>query len=304
MDELDYLLKNAIKDEVIPSEEEINSNFVKFKADLANTDNKKYYLRRFNYLNFKKAVVISMCCLMCLTTILYCSSSTVRAATLSAIDNIKSIFVVEYSGDDLKIVKKPSNMVKVASSICTTTFKSDAELEKLLGYKVIHPYILNKNYVLKYRAIAVGIRKEIPYDLSINIQQQMLLAIDNQDEFEKLSEYSPYRSTTSIYDKDDVCIYISTSPYSTFAISPKKEEIKIGDVKGYWCKIEFPEYSLIRINDIGQNDFSSKPTIKEKYILEWTNNDIFYSLSTLQDSTISKEEAIKIAEEFQATQPK
>ena len=255
-------------------------------------------------MNFKKTVVISMCCLMCLTTILFSSSSTVRAAAMSAIDGIKSIFVVEYSGDDLKIVKKPANMVKVGSSICTTTYKSDAELEELLGYKVIHPQVLNKNYILKYRAVSVGIREEIPYDLGINIQQQMLLAIDNQEEFEKLSEYSPYRSTTSIYDKNDVCIYISTSPFSTFAISPKKEEIKIGNVIGYWCNIEYPEYPLIRINDIGQSDLSSKPTIKEKYILEWKSDDIFYSLSTLEDSVISKDEAIKLAEEFQAAQPK
>lgn len=305
MDELDYLLKDAIKDEVIPSEEEINSNFEKFKANLVNTDNKKYYLRRFNYMNFKKTVVISMCCLMCLTTILFSSSSSVRAAALNAIDNIKSIFVVEYSGDDLMVVQKPTNEVKFSPSVGTTTFKSDAELEELLGYKVIHPQVLNKNYKLRNRSVAVGLRKEIPYDLSIKMQQQILKAVDNQDEFSKLSEYSPFRFASSFYDKENISIYICTSPsFGTCGNYPEKEEIKIGDIKGYWCKYKYPDYAHIEVDGMGQSDFSTKPTIKERYILEWINNDIFYSLSTLKDSTISKEEAIKIAKEFQAAQPK
>lgn len=311
MDELDYLLKNAIKDEFIPSEEDINSNFVKFKADLVNTDNKKYYLGRLNYMNFKKTVVISMCCLMCLTTILLSSSSTVRAAAMGAIDSIKSIFVVEGWGNDIKIVRKPVTEIKSPVSVFSITSLNDSEIEKLIGYKVLFPENLSDNFKLANRCITLSLKTDISYNSAPEVKSQMEKAIYNQKEFKNLSVYSPYRAISSYYKCNEpkgFNLIINCWPIPTGVENySDKEEVKVGNSKGYWLNINYPEYPQSNVNGNLQSDLTTPPTIKNDcYMLSWSKNKLYYSIYIFEKSNplrISKEEAIKIAEEFQAAQP-
>ena len=302
MDDLDILLKNVLSDEVKYSEQDIDKNFFKLKNQLI-SQNSKNRFNTFSYINIKKFSVILVCCLICTTAILISSSSTVRAAALDAIDSIKYIFVAEYSGEDVKVVQKPTSEVKFVPSVWTTTFKSDVEVGELVGYKIVFPKTLDKVFILDNRALGVTLDKELPYDFIPKLQQQMIQACNNEEEFTKLSKYSPYRSFSGNYKKDDLTIFINSSPIlGDFSSNSENEEVKIGDIKGFWCKYKYPNYPVIDKDGIGQSDFSVKPNIKYDYNLNWVNNNIQYSLSATLEGSLSKEEAIKIATEFQAAQ--
>ncbi len=310
MNEMDSLLKNILKDDVIPSEQDIEMNFCKLKMNLDNNKNTKYYFKRISYVSFKKAAIVSMCCLICITTILLGSSSTVRAAALTAIDSIKSIFVVEGKGNDIKIVQKPVNEVKELVTVRVPLSLSDMETEKLIGHKVIFPDKLAEDFELTERLLVAGVRKPVPYESISQIRSQLILATMHQEDFDKLSDYSPYRSVGAIYkytrpDSNfgkELCI--SFYGFSSGWInSPDSEEVKIGTTKGFWVKIKYPEYSwsfeTLRV------DMENPPVINDDlYMLGWGENDVYYSLSSIKDlNLLTKEESIEIATEFQAAQP-
>jgi hypothetical protein len=301
MEKLDILLKNALKESVDPSEQDIEKNFLKFKMNLVNCNDKKIYFERFSYINFKKVVAISICCLLCAATILIGYSGTVRATTLGALDSIKSIFVVEGTGKDLKIVNKPTSEDFFTISEGHNTLKSDAELGKILGYKIKYPIKTAGGFELQCRTLHVVLEKKISYDVMPAIRKQLTKAIENQEEFSKLADYSPFRTVSGRYKKGDTNIYIYASPEQTSTPFDcyEKEEIEIGGIKGFWCKDIYPEYPYKE----GSSDMSVKPVIKDTFSLYWENNGVQYLLSSLIGNDLSKAEAIKIAKEFQAAQP-
>lgn len=306
MEEFDVLLKDVLEENVHPSEQDIEKNFLELKMNLVDSENRKNYFERFRYMNFKKTATVSICSLLCATAILIGSSSTVRAATLSALDSIKSIFVVEGTGKDAKIVQKSTSEDLFITSNGQNTLKSDAELGKILGYKIKYPNKLAGGFELQCRALHVVLGKKLSYDSIPQIMPPFGKAVENQEEFSKLADYLPFRTVSGSYKKGDTNIIIFAEPerqinaaYDSPEKEEEKEEIEIGDIKGFWCEFKYPEYPY----KDGKSDMSVKPVLKDTSSLYWINNGIRYSLSTLIGDDFTKEEAIRLATEFQAAQP-
>lgn len=300
MDELDNLVRNALVDEVYYSEQDIDKNFLIFKNTLFDNKSKRYSFQKLSYISFKKIALVSIFSLLCIVTISLCSSNTVRAAALTAIDGIKSIFVVEGTDNDIKIVQKPASEALFIHTEGYQVDITDTELEKLLNYKVIFPETLSGGFEFKNRALLVVLGKAIPYAFIPQISKQMNKAIENQEEFTKLADYSPSRNLVGNYRKGNETISIFTSPVKldTQSDYSKIEKVKIGDIDALWCTSKFPVYPYKK----GESDMSVKPTIEDSYSLNWVNNDIQYSLPLTSHCSLSKEEAIKVATEIQAAQ--
>lgn len=302
MEEFDVLLKDVLEENVHPSEQDIEKNFLELKMNLVDSESRKNYFERFRYINFKKTATVSICSLLCATAILIGSSSKVRAATLSALDSIKSIFVVEGTGKDAKIVQKSTSEDIFITSNGQNTLKSDAELGKILGYKIKYPNKLAGGFELQCRALHVVLGKKLSYDSIPQIMPPFGKAVEKQEEFSKLADYSPFRTVSGSYKKGDTHISIFAEPEEQLSAaynSPEKEEVEIGEIKGFWYEFIYPEYPYKN----GTSDMSVKPVLKDTFSLYWVNNGIRYSLSPLVGDKLSKEEAIKIASDFQAAQP-
>ena len=305
MEELNGMIKKALEENINPSGQDIERNFLKFKINLAHSNNGEKGFKSFGYVNFKKAAVFSICGILCAATILTGSSGTVRAAAMSALDGIKSIFVVEGAGKDVKIVQKPAGEKLFTISEGYNTPKSDEELGKIIGYKIAYPETLAEGFELKCRTLHVELAKKLSYEDIPQIREQLGKAVSSQEEFSKLAEYSPFRLVSGSYAKGNTNIYIYALPerFSSPFDSSEKEEVEIGGIKGFWCKTVYPDYYHVQNDGSMEEDMSVEPIIKDTFLLYWVNNGIFYSLSSLIGDDLPKEEAVKIAAEFQAAQP-
>ncbi len=298
MEELDVILRNTLKENVNTSHEDIKKNYIKFKKIL-NSKKKRAYMSALGYANLGRAA-IGVCSIICAITILISSSSTVRASALNALNSIKTIFVVEGTGNDIKVVEKSSNENYFRISEGYNTSKSDAELGKIIGYEVQYPKTL-AGFDLECRALHASLWKKLAYDSIPGIRQQLNKAINNQEAFSKLDGYSPFRFVSGSYKKGDKSIYIYAFPeqFSTPPDCKKTEEINIGDVKGFWCETIYADYP----QKGGEENMSVKPDIEDTFLLYWVNNNIYYTLSSLVGDDLSKEDAVSLASKFQAAQP-
>ena len=300
MEELDVLLKDILEEDVNTSDRDINNNFLKLKKILVKSNKKRDFWFSFSCIDFKRVVAIAVCSILCAITILISSSSTVRASALNALNGIKTIFVVEGSGNDVKIVQKPADEDYFTISEGYNTAKSDAELGEIIGYKVMYPETL-AGFDLECRALHAALWKKLSYDSIPKIRQQLNKAIVNQQEFSKLAGYSPFRFVSGSYKKGNKSIYIYAFPeqFSTPPDCKKAEEIIIGDIKGFWCETIYADYP----EKAGEANMSVKPDIEDTSLLYWVNNNVYYTLTSLAGDDFSKEDAVRLASKFQAAQP-
>ncbi len=305
MNKFDLLIKNSINDQVCPDNIDVDKNFSDFEAKFLGSNCKKIKPYRFNYMNFKRTAVISMCSLLCLGTILISSSSTIRAVALNALDSVKMIFVQDE--DSGEIVQKPANEVVIRNyNVGEGTTLDDTEISKKVGYKISYPKQVG-DATFGYKMLAVNF-KNVPYDLDPRIHQLMYKAVENDDALSKLSEYMPLRNTLGSYVKDNTNVVIATTLAKNLKYHFDKdtivEDVTIGNIKGMWVKGTTPLYPLKDdIHNSTSSDMTSKPTLEKFWCLIWEVNGINYQFYThVTEEPLSKEKSIEFAKDFMATQ--
>ncbi len=305
MNEFDLLVKNSINEQVCPDNIDVDKSYSDLEAKLLSGNLKKVKPLRFNYMNIKKTVAISMCSLLCVFTILISTSSTIRAIALNALDNVKMIFLQD--DDTGEIIQKPANEVVFDNyNVGSGTTLDDTEISKKVGYKISYPKQVG-DATFGYKSIGVNY-KNVPYDLDTRIKQLMLKAVKNDDALSKLSEYTPLRNTFGSYVKENTNVVIATTLARNvkyhFDKNTTIEDVTIGDIKGMWVKGTTPLYP--RINDIHNStssDLTSKPTLEKFWCLIWEANGINYQFYThVTEEPLSKEKSIEFAKDFMATQ--
>lgn len=228
-----------------------------------------------------------------------------RAAALDVINNVKMLFVTERAGDEIKIVQKPSSEVTLQPAVYKQVYISDVEISKLIGNKIKFPELIANSFELQERILFLGLSKEISYADKNLFASKMEAAIENQKEFEELSSYNPYRGTSGLYkytrpdNKFGVYFQISLWPKQSNLEAYSKDQVKIGDIKGYWINVKYPEYPWM---PAGHDNLTNRPTIKEDfYRLVWLQDDLTFAVQILNETNvnnISKDAAIEIAREF------
>ncbi len=314
MSELDNLIKSSLQTGIDINEADCENSYIRLKNNIRLTKVKRYPSIGLYAVNLRKAAVITICSLICVAAILVGSSNDVKAMALDAFNTVKMLFVTEKTETGIEIVQKPSSNVMFQPGVFKVTYKTEAEIEKLIGYPVIFPNLLDDSFELQDRHLLIGLEKEIPYDDKTVFMRRMETAIENQDEFNELSPYRPFRGVSCLYKytkadhKYGVTFQISSWPISdTPDYSPNSniEEVKIGDVKGYWINVKYPEYPFTLP---GEDPMTFEPTIKDDFNrLSWLQNGRTYSLHIIRTTNvelITKDDAIRLAEEFINAQPK
>ncbi|MCX8129516.1 MAG: hypothetical protein N3I35_05370 [Clostridia bacterium] len=230
-------------------------------------------------------------------------SPTVRAIALDTIDAIKTIFVVEGTGDDYKVVEKDASESEMVSSVSSTTSLSDEALSKLLGYKVSFPQKLYGEFALKDKALTLSLGKEMDYITAQSLQASMLKAINDSSEFEKLKDYDPRLSVFATYVSDTGnTIFTSIDKLTdTHTSSNNGSSVKIGEYTGIWQEFAFPDYPTKVVDGIKTADLTQKPKgVIKLHAISWNTIDLHYSINSYayQKYELTKENAIKIAESF------
>lgn len=305
MSELDSLIKKSLSENISITTQEVEDSYLNFEERLKSKKDILYPFLILKILDYNKIVLASAACLLCLSLLLVGTSGHVRAAALDVINNVKMLFVTERAGNEIKIVQKPSSEVNLQPAVYKQVYISDVEISKLIGYKIKFPELIANSFELQERILFLGLNKEISYDDKNLFLNKMEAAIDNQKEFKELSSYNPYRGTSGLYKytrpdhKFGVYFQISLWPKQSNLEAYSKEQVKIGDIKGYWLNVKYPEYPWM---PAGNDNLTNRPTIKEDfYRLVWLQDDITFAVQILNETNlknINKDTAIEIAKEF------
>lgn len=306
MSELDSLIKKSLSENISITTQEVEGSYLKFEERIKSKKDNLYPFLVLKLLDYKKIVLASAACLLCLSLLLVGTSGHVRAAALDVINNVKMLFVTERIGDEIKIVQKPSSEVNLQPAVFKRVYINDVEISKLIGYKIKFPELIANSFELQERILFLGLSKEISYADKNLFARKMEAAIENQKEFEELSSYNPYRGTSGLYkytrpdNKFGVYFQISLWPKQQSNLEAySKDQVKIGDIKGYWINVKYPEYPWM---PAGHDNLTNRPTIKEDfYRLVWLQDDLTFAVQILNEANvnnISKDTAIEIAREF------
>lgn len=254
----------------------------------------------------KRLAAVSLCCILTIVGMSFAFPEEVKAAAVKAVDTLKTIFVLDKSGDEYKIVEKNAEDYEITYNYCTTSYLSDEELTYKMGFKVNFPLKLNYGFTYADKAEGLFHNKKLSLETHKKIEADMIKAISDDEAFDRLKEYGLYRDVFATYIKADNKIFIelqaSDSPDKT-----KEEAIniiistKVGDADASWVESYYPEYKFIMENGIGKSDLYEKPErVIKSHSLVWVSNGVRYILSMYKDFDLTMEEAVKIAESFMA----
>jgi hypothetical protein len=292
--------------EVQPSDEMLSRMMGRIKADGGgNSSRIKYRIPSFH---IRRWIVVTVCSAFILMGIMFTLSEDVRAATLEAIDTLKSIFVIDRSENgEYAIVEKAADDFLTSFSVCNTTYLSDEELTRKMGFHVYFPEKLNDEFKLMERVEGVGIREQVSLEVIEQMETTQLKAINDAAVFDSLAEYNPFRDVFAIYEGEKgTMLFIGMEKEVFPPIFDKNSisfETTIGGKSALWIETVRPDYKSISSNGIGKADLYTKPDkMLKDYYLVWNSDGIKYELSTSDDLVLTMEEAVELAETFMVAQ--
>jgi len=272
--------------------------------DVINNDKGRFIMFKNRILNIgsKKLATAILCALIILSTISFSTSNNLKAFATETINRIKTIFVLDTTNTDYKLVEKPAGTTFISSSTSKGTILSDNELSKKVGFQVFFPKVLCNDMKLTDKSEVISINK-ITYEDSQKVQPNMLKAIDDETVFNTLAAYEPTRGVGAQYINDKSQLFISNKPTSVeinkLLLSSPSTKVDLNGTVGYWFEVPSPSYPLIKQNDITQNDMTKQPKdIKTAHALFWSSNGICYSITFLSDKELPMDETVAIAKSF------
>lgn len=284
-------------------------NSITYRIENDNGGDRSMLKDKFQSVIMRKWIVISLAAVLVICGAMFTFSSDVRAATISVMDKIKTIFVLEESQGEYKIVETTSEDPIFSLACSRTTRLRDEELASKMGFNFTFPKTLSGGYNYEHKSEGVGINKIVSAETSEKLQSDMLKAIDDESAFNSLSEYNPYRTIDAAYKKEGNVIFISLLPSDAMILEqsgrniPTDIETSVGDAKALWIEVRYPNYKHISENGVGQSDLYTKPDgILMEHRLIWDYNGVRYSIGTYLQFELTMEETVKIAEAFMAAQ--
>lgn len=295
-DRIKAQLKNKAE-EVAPSHE----LYSRIMTDIMKKKRGNFILFRDKISNMsKKSIAAAVLCITLLSAgITYSSSSSVRAFAAETASKIKTIFVVDGSSKEYKVLEEPAQKPILAMSYGETTNLSDAELSKKIGFQVSFPKELPHEFSLKGKSEFVALGK-IDYETGQKLENQIKMAINDEVIFNSLSAYRPYRGAYAFYisNKREVSIFVSPiqKEVESQLNSGKYSVLDINGAKGYWVDIPVPNYPIVSKDGTSYTDMTQKPTeINLTHSLIWLSDGTFHQFVFQKDNELSQNEAIELA---------
>ncbi|MBS4538512.1 hypothetical protein GOQ27_08550 [Clostridium sp. D2Q-11] len=287
--------------EVKPSDEMI-SKIIDRIEDEERTNHNMLKDRILNVI-LRRFIAVSLCGVLAFTGILFIFSETARALTLDAVNTIKTIFVLEKSEGDYKIVEQ-STTDPVFTPVCIRTSKlSDEEISKKLKFNVSYPESLSGGYKYHYKSEGVGIQRQVSQEKWRQLQVDMIEAINDETALNGLSAYKPYRIIVATYrNKEGHNIFIQMQAAEVLVSTENNSTVvktNIGNEDAIWIEMMTPEYEHIMENGMGTSNLFKKPErIVKVHSLIWESDGVRYVINTMKGQELFMEESVKIAESF------
>lgn len=303
---MEHNLNGIIKDALIQEANEytgLKDIFQSIRQEAVK--NKKKLNNSFPSFSSRKIILSALGCIFITFVLLFTFSGNVRSL---AADTIERIFILVQADGETNIVEKPVDEIDFTYTCSNRTFLSEKELEQKLGYPVHFPETLYGDYTLEYKNLNITLGQKIKRSVyqEKNMEMTMSNALEDDTELEKLLEYDAYRSISASYKKQNgsrISVYIEPMPeaYSVDEIDKyyRVEAVKIDNLNGRWVKYKYPEYEEKIKNNAVIIDRSKPPVrIMDANSLMWETEDAVYHLEAYKNHSISKMEAVKIAESF------
>lgn len=256
-----------------------------------------------------KSAAISIIVLFISTVLLFTFSEGTRAFAEEAFNGIKTLFVVEADKDGYTIVEKPVSEALVVQSTGKDTKLSDKELSDKVGFNVFLPIRLSKGYKLLSKSDGVVLYKPIGYDIAQSLEDLCYKAVDDAEAFESLEKYEPGRFVDGIYESGETVIAINIEKHKMHAFSSdiKVKKTKVDDMDAFWIEFPIADYPFIikgKGNDMrGYMDMTQRPrNVTKLHSLIWYSNDIKYTISLLDKSSLTMKETVNLAKLFMKEQ--
>ena len=228
----------------------------------------------------------------------FAASDNARAVAVEVINNIKTVFIID---KDNNVIERPANEVLINPCISKTTDLSDEQLSEKMGIEICVPETFNGDFNLQNKAEVVAFNKTLSYETFDTIKDVTEKAINEENAFNSLHEYLPYRSVACTYKDSKGNIFNIAIMDTVIRVFSKNDDIsevaqtKVGNIKAQWIVKSFTDYN--------GKDMTQKPLGKKTaYALFWSTKCSTYSIVSIDDKPISMAEIVKIAEAFMKTQ--
>jgi hypothetical protein len=286
--------------EISPSDE-LYSRIVN---DVINNEKGSFIMFKNRLLNLgsKKLVAAILCILIILTTISFSTSNNLKAFATETINHIKTIFVIDKTNTDYKVVEKPADTTFISVTTGKGTLLSDKDLTKKVGFQVFFPKTLCSDMKLTDKSELIHLNK-ITYEDSQRVRPNIHKAIDDEVVFNSLTTYEPTKGVGAEYVNNKTQLFISIEPTSSelknLRSSYNSTKVDLNGTLGYWHEVPMPLYSSIKQNEILQQDMTKQPKdIKILHQLFWSSKGVSYSIAFLPDKELSMDETVAIAKSF------
>ncbi len=307
---LDYTIKNGLlrkAGEVTP-DDELLSRIIR-RIQTGEIDGRHEIKNGAFKWGALKSAAIFVSVLIISTVLLFTFSEGTRAFAEEAFNGIKTLFVVEADKDGYTIVEKPVSEAPVIQSIGKDTTLSDKELSDKVGFNVSLPIRLSKGYKLLSKSDGIVLYKPIGYDIAQSLEDLCYKAVDDAEAFKSLEKYESGRFVNGIYESGKAVIAINIEKHKMDVFSPgiKVKKTKVNDMNAFWIEVPLAKYPFVikgKGNDMrSYMDMTQRPrTVTRLHSLIWCSNDIQYTISLMDKSSLSMKETVDLAKLFMKEQ--
>lgn len=252
-----------------------------FEESWLKKDEKVIYKKHDAIRHVLKAAMISICCITLITFIL---SSNVRTFAKETYNSIKTIFILEKSGSDYKVVEKSGDTALEYENIggITVNEQNRKQMENRIGFSLCFPEKIGEEFRLSHLPTIGATVYQINIKEIKALEDKFMKTKGDDEVFKELNNYKNNIFIISDYSDLNGNTYLVYMSKNTDSL--KATVIKEAYIENMKCKIveiNHPVYPLKKDGRWTTDDITQKPTsiVKRKYII-WNYNGITYSITT------------------------
>lgn len=260
------------------------------------------------------AIKLSVTLILCMAVIISAISlsDSAKALAKEAYNGIRSIFSLEKSGDQYKVIefKETEKTIDIKTKIVEVDKSNESKIQELLGFKYYLPESLGNEFI----------RERINFGATLNnltlkdVDRLSEITLDNPDMDTLYKHFSKFDKTdriTGIYkDNKNISILLSVSAKAPEYLAKSEEVVNIEGIMCKYIKYERALYPMKEVKQqqhngvyitVGGEDVTKEPTsIVTAGVMQWEYDGKYYNLSSI--GGIDIELAKKFAREYLKSQ--
>lgn len=252
---------------------------------------------------WRKVILTCVCCTFVFFATVICMSSSGKNIAYAAYDSLRSIFALDKSQGDYKIVSKSENEMLHHETIGAIQINdmNRSNLEKSIGFKLNFPEKVGKDFKV-CRIPSVGITV---YDIRLmdleDDRDKFIKSIEDSELFERLNKRYEMKKFALVEYSDgnsnNFILHLADGKEKNMSNSKTIREINIEGINCTLVEKVSAVYEKRYEDGFYCDDYTQKPgnTIKSKYIF-WSYNGVSYGITGSEN--FNTDTGIKFAAEY------